>query len=188
MNIVRLRGFQSPKLRGLEGQIWGFFRTNFGGASGAWPSAHVWRPIFSRHQISIVGVSHCHNGEIHRNFDLKFCSGQGISSSGQIVRIHCYISILDGNTYGGHSLCIFDQGIVRATLFWHLRNSNLPSATAWWAQTFGPCKVAKKDVLEMYKMMYWKNFCNIKLQKIFDLEIETGRLIASESCRFVAWR
>ena len=102
MTIVRLRGF--------EGQIWGFFRTNFGGASGAWPSAHVWRPIFSRHQISIVAVSHCHNGEIHRNFDLKFCSGQGENSSGQIVSIHCYILILDGNTYGSHSLCIFDQG------------------------------------------------------------------------------
>ena len=46
----------------------------------------------SDHQISIVAVLHCHNSEIHRNFDQKFLggqgSGQGKNSSSQIVRTY----------------------------------------------------------------------------------------------------
>ena len=57
----------------------------------------------------------------------------------------------------------FVVSIVCKALFQHLRNSNVPFATACWAQSFGIYKVIKRDGLEMYWMMYWRKFCNIKL-------------------------
>ena len=57
--------------------------------------APLWCRLFSHHQIGVVAVWYCHNGEIYRNFDQKFLSGQGENSSSQIVRTHYWILILD---------------------------------------------------------------------------------------------